>query len=402
MHFYRDLPAVSSFAEVTRTERHADVPRDWWIAIADVVGSTRAIAAGAYKDVNTVGVACIAAVINVDRAVELPFVFGGDGATFAVPDKLREAVVAALRAAQRLARDSFGLQLRVGLVQVSELAAHNLWVRLGKVRISPHVVQPVLAGRGWEEAERRVKAEHATGVLRVAPDDEPALGSFAGFECRWQSVPSFQGHKLSLLVAATAPGIADNLATYQRVLQQIEAIYGDVAQYHPLRVDALRMSFDPRKLSHESRVRTAGQSKLTRCRYLLRMLWMNLAGSYLFARNLDTAAVRWSRYRPELVENSDFRKFDGMLRMVIDSSDAQGAALTDFLEREYRNGALAYGTHRSREALITCIVDSYNGRHQHFIDGSEGGYAIAAQDLKQRLAAAFPSARNHIPAPLKS
>jgi hypothetical protein len=124
------------------------------------------------------------------------------------------------------------------------------------------------------------------------------------------------------------------------------------------------------------------------------MLWTNLAGSYLFARGIDTDAVRWSRYRPELVENSDFRKFDGMLRMVIDSSDAQFDALTMFLETEYRAGTLAYGTHQSREALITCIVDSYNGRHQHFVDGSDGGYAIAAQSLKQRLAAAFQHTLN--------
>lgn len=49
------------------------------MVIADVVGSTQAIEAGADRDVNTVGVACIAAVVNVDRSVDIPFVFGGDG-----------------------------------------------------------------------------------------------------------------------------------------------------------------------------------------------------------------------------------------------------------------------------------------------------------------------------------
>ena len=44
----------------------------------------------------------------------------------------------------------------------------------------------------------------------------------------------------------------------------------------------------------------------------------------------------------------------------------------------------------SREALITCLVESHAGRHLHFVDGSEGGYALAARQLKAQLAAARP------------
>jgi hypothetical protein len=44
--------------------------------------------------------------------------------------------------------------------------------------------------------------------------------------------------------------------------------------------------------------------------------------------------------------------------------------------------------HKSREALLTCIVQSYNGNHLHFVDGSDGGYALAARELKSRLSVA--------------
>ena len=104
-NFYRNLPLLTSFAEATKSALHADVPGDWWIVVADIIGSTEAIKTGAYKKVNTVGVACIAAVTNVDRNIDLPFVFGGDGATFAIPEVLRERVVIALRGSQRLARE---------------------------------------------------------------------------------------------------------------------------------------------------------------------------------------------------------------------------------------------------------------------------------------------------------
>lgn len=383
--FYRLLPALASFSDAAEGRQQADVPPDWWIVIADIAGSTRAIETGAYKDVNTVGVACIAAVVNVDRSLELPYIFGGDGATFAIPAKLRDAVLPALRAAQKLAREAFNLHLRVGLVPVGELAAQGYGVKLGKLRISPHVTQPVLYGRGWEEAERRLKSGAPAGVLQVNENDGPAEGSFEGFECRWQAVPSFNDHKLALLVAATGGDAQANLATFAEVLRQIELIYGDVAQYHPLRVDRMRLALRPRTLSQEWRVRTQGLSLLERLGYLANMVWLNLAGSVLFALDRDTESVRWSRYRDELVHNSDFRKFDGMLRMVIDGSDAQAAQLERWLEHEFRAGRLAYGMHKSGQALLTCIVHSYTGEHQHFVDGSEGGYALAARQLKGRL-----------------
>lgn len=388
-NFYRNLPSIPTFAEATEGRLHADVPCDWWIVIADVIGSTKAIEAGAYKNVNTVGVACIAAVVNVDRTIDLPFIFGGDGATFAVPNVLREPVIVALRAAQKLARESFGLDLRVGLIQVSELIKENYWVKLGKVRMSQYITQPVLSGRGWEEAERRVKAPNGLDIVRVNESEGEINGSFEGFECRWQNVPSFQDHKLSLLVTALSAEADVNFATYQRVLNTIQSIYGDVAQYHPLRETSMQLTFNPRQLRHEWRVRSAHLNIKKRIAYFLNLLFLNAAGRYIFSRKLDTKAVKWSQYKSDLVENSDFRKFDGMLRMVIDGKNTQAAALQSYLESEYRQGKLVYGMYKSREALLTCIVESYNGNHLHFVDGSDGGYALAAKELKQRISLAL-------------
>ena len=385
VNFYRDLPVLESFAQTIETARHAPVPDDWWIVVADVIGSTKAIEAGAYKKVNTVGVACIAAVVNVDRNVEMPFAFGGDGATFAIPERLRDGVIPALREAQRLSRESFELSLRVGLVQVSTMIDRGLAVRVAKIRMSPNVTQPTFSGRGWDEAERMVKDPEARDVLRVQEEDGPCEGSFEGFECRWQGVPSFRDHKLALLVAAVSDDADVNLASYRNVSDKIAQIYGDISSYHPLRADHMRLSFNPRQLAHEWRVRSSRLSVWGRIKYFARMILLNLAGAYLFARKMDTKAVRWSHYTDEMVENTDFRKFDGMLRMVIDGSEAQYRDLYEYLDGQHHDGRLVYGMHRSREALLTCIVFSYNGNHVHFVDGSDGGYAIAARGLKAQL-----------------
>jgi hypothetical protein len=74
-----------------------------------------------------------------------------------------------------------------------------------------------------------------------------------------------------------------------------------------------------------------------------------------------------------------------MLRMLIDGSEQQYAQLQLYLDRECRAGRLAWGASKSRKALVTCIVRSYSGNHMHFVDGSDGGYALAARELKERL-----------------
>jgi hypothetical protein len=72
--------------------------------------------------------------------------------------------------------------------------------------------------------------------------------------------------------------------------------------------------------------------------------------------------------------------------MVMDGSEAQANVLQAFLGEEYKQGKLVYGMHKSREALVTCIVQSYSSNHMHFVDGSDGGYALAARGLKAQLA----------------
>jgi hypothetical protein len=386
-HFYRDLKQLETFSEAVEAKLHQALPDDWWIVVADVADSTSAIAAGDYKKVNTVGVACIAAVINVDREINIPYVFGGDGATFAIPDCIVQEVIIALRGAQKLSRDSFGLDLRVGLMRVGKLAKEGLAVSLAKVRLSPHLSYASLSGSGWERAERLVKANVSSGVTMVHIDAGLAEANFEGFECRWQGIPSFNDHKLSLLIAASSDDVDANRKVYQQIFDEIQTIYGDVADYHPLRSRLMQLTLNPKLLSHEWRVRSRYLTMWSKLGYSAKIAFQNLAGKYLFSRNLDTETVQWSRYRAELVENTDFRKFDGMLRMVIDSSEAQTAALDAFLNEKYQSRQLVYGMHKSREALVTCLVQSYTGNHLHFVDGSDGGYAMAAKALKQKLAA---------------
>ena len=107
--FYDSLPVFDDFAEAVRAENYRPLPDDWVVGFSDVVGSTKAVAQGRYKAVNMVGAGVIAAVANALDRRPFPFVFGGDGASFAVSGADAPAAAGALAAMAAFASDEFQL-----------------------------------------------------------------------------------------------------------------------------------------------------------------------------------------------------------------------------------------------------------------------------------------------------
>ena len=106
--FYASVPVFRGFARLMDPALYIRLPDDWTVGIADVVQSTAAIAAKRYKAVNMAGAAVIASVTNALDQREFPFVFGGDGASFAVPPAdlalAREAMAATAALGARRSR----------------------------------------------------------------------------------------------------------------------------------------------------------------------------------------------------------------------------------------------------------------------------------------------------------
>src|SRR2546429_2914341 len=96
--FYGSIPVFRGFGSLMDPAMYSPLPDDWTVGVADIVESTRAIANQRYKAVNMAGAAVIAAVTNALEGREVSFVFGGDGASFAVGphdlDPAREALAA--------------------------------------------------------------------------------------------------------------------------------------------------------------------------------------------------------------------------------------------------------------------------------------------------------------------
>src|SRR6187431_3780221 len=111
--FYGSIPVFRGFGSLMDPAMYAPLPDDWTIGVADIVESTKAIANQRYKAVNMAGASVIAAVANALEGREFPFVFGGDGASFAVAPGDLEAARAALAATATWVGEDLDLSMRV-------------------------------------------------------------------------------------------------------------------------------------------------------------------------------------------------------------------------------------------------------------------------------------------------
>ena len=132
--FYADLPLLTEFGAAMQPERFAPLPRGWHVATCDVRNSTAAVQAGNYKHVNTVAAAAVTAVLNAAGRIDIPFIFEGDGSTFCVPPALLDDVRAALAKTRDMARDSFGLDLRVATVPAARVREAGFDILVARYR----------------------------------------------------------------------------------------------------------------------------------------------------------------------------------------------------------------------------------------------------------------------------
>src|SRR3954454_17118894 len=155
--FYSGIPVFRGFTSLMDPALYSPLPDDWSVGVADIVDSTKAIASQRYKAVNMAGAAVIAAVTNVLEGREFPFVFGGDGASFAVaPDDL-ELAREALAATATWVREDLDLRMRVALVPVSAIRAQGLDVRVARFGPSATLAYAISCGGGLAWADSAMK-----------------------------------------------------------------------------------------------------------------------------------------------------------------------------------------------------------------------------------------------------
>ena len=375
--FYGRIPVFRGFSSLMDPALYSALPDDWSIGVADIVESTKAIAEARYKAVNMAGASVIAAVANALEGREFPFVFGGDGASFAVsPDDLARTRDA-LAATAIWVEESLNLVMRVALVPVAAVRAQGFDVRVARFGPSPNLSYAMFSGGGLGWAETAMKRGEFA-VPAASPGTQPDL---TGLSCRFEEIPSVRGLILSVLVVP-ARG-ADPLAFRKLIEDVISLVERSPDAGRPVPPGGPPLRWPPAGADFEARAARGGSLLKRRAAVLTFTLF-----AYLIMRfGISVGGFVPKTYVRQVVENSDFRKYDDGLRMILDCTPELEAALTRRLTLAASAGVVRYGLHRQDAAMMTCFTPSaLRSDHVHFIDGARGGYASAATALKAMAA----------------
>jgi hypothetical protein len=300
-------------------------------------------------------------------------VFGGDGASFAVAPNDLDRARDALAATAAWVVEDLDLAMRVALIPVADVRKQNFDVRVARFAPSPNVSYAMFSGGGlgWAEAAMK-RGEFAVPV--AAPGSQPDL---SGLSCRFEEVPSARGLILSVLIV---PASGADASAFRGVIEDVIAMVERSPEAgRPVPSGGPDIKWPPAGIEYETRAARGG-SRLGR---RIRVLANTLVAYAVMRFNIKFGNFIPKNYIREVVENSDFRKYDDGLRMILDCTQELAHALEQRLAAAASAGVIRYGLHRQDAAMMTCFTPSLDRKdHVHFIDGARGGYASAATALK--------------------
>lgn len=371
--FFEDLPATTNFLELASGDHYVAMPDDWVVIVTDIVTSRHEIEKGKYKAVNMVGAAIIAAVKNIADGIVFPFVFGGDGATVAVPGDYEYEARAVSLGLQHWAKNEFDLDLRAGVMSVSDIRAVGRDVLVAKYAASDSVSYASFSGGGVSWLERQVKS----GEVFIEDNGSATPPNVDGLSCRWSNLQAVNGNIVSIVLE---PTLGRDPAEFGQIVRKVlHTIYQRTGNSGPVPESGPNVQFPPPGMGIEARASRAGKSIVRR---YLELFLENLVAWILFRTGWKIGKFDPGHYSRQAARNTDHQKFEDGLKMTIDCDDTTVTIVEDLLSRLKTEGKIRFGLKVQSEALVTCIVSSpLDDDHIHFVDGANGGYAAAASML---------------------
>ncbi len=351
------------------------IPDDWHIVVTDIQGSSESVEDGLSEIVNLTATGSIIAALNIaaKHVIDIPFFFGGDGATLLIPSVLLPEIMKALLLHKQNIQKEFDINLRVGSVSVSDVYQNNQDLKIAKAGINALHTIPIVLGNGLQYAEKLIKSNDT--VLDNSTSKKSDL-DLNGMECRWNKIspPENSNEVVSLLVNVLSE--SNQASVFQNILENTDKIYGPLINRNPISLPKLKLIFNYKKIKTELQ---AKNKKIGVINFL--KVWLTgLFGKYYYLPNAEG-----KRYLKELTQLSDILIIDGRINMVISGNEKQRQLLTEFLDDLEKNHQIIYGIYVSKTSIMSCYVRNRNAKHIHFVDGGGSGYTRASKVIKEKM-----------------
>lgn len=371
--FYTNLPVNElKLTQVFNLEHlFHKIPKDWHVIITDIKNSTAAVESGQNQTVNLVATGSIITVLNLAYKANfaVPFFFGGDGATFIVPEVIKDAAMKALLIFQKNTLDNFDLELRAGTVPVIDIFNNGFDLRICKYKSSESLSIPIALGDGLSYAEKVIKARDYSSS---SADDE--LIDLNGMECRWDKIdPPETNHEVVTLLAV-AEHESKQPEAFTKVIALLDEIYGTPEKRQPISVSKLKLK------TTFTRIELGLRARLKKVTFFKTLnTWLTYLLAYFYFET-----KKGKDYLKRLVTMSDTLVIDGRINTVITGTKEQRLLLEERLILLEKGGLITFGLCVSKESIMSCYVRDLQDDHIHFVDGADGGYTYAAGIIKQK------------------
>lgn len=360
---------------LSKTDLFQQIPDEWYIIVTDIKGSTASVEKGLSELVNLIATGSIIAALNIAKkhTIDIPFFFGGDGATMLIPPILLQETMQALVLHKENIQKEFDIHLRVGNISVSDVYKNNQELKIIKASINKLHTIPIVLGNGLHFAEKIIKSRDI--IIDKSKKQKTDL-DLEGMECRWNKIspPENSNEVVSLLISALSE--SKQAAIFQNILEKTDKIYGTLNNRNPISVSKLKLNFNYKRIKTELKV---SNNKFGIINFF--KIWISgLIGKYYYLPNKTGR-----KYLKELTQLSDILVIDGRINMVISGTVNQRQLLTEYLDELEKNELIIYGIHVSKKSIMSCYVRNRNAKHIHFVDGGSSGYTRAAMVLKEKI-----------------
>ncbi len=379
INFYSKLKSSNeSLIDLLANESSfSDIPNTWQVVVVDIENSTQAVADGKHHQINLAATGAIISVLNTIKRekqnIEIPYFFGGDGATFILPSLLLNKIIVVLENYSIHIKRNTSLTLRVGHISIINLTAQKSSLKIAKHQLTEQLRIPIVLGNGLKKAEDIIKN---TFVEKSFTDFKNDLLDLEGMECRWRQIDPTKTENKVICLLLDSVNETDQGAVYRDVLIQMDTIFGPFKNRQPIKSNKLKLNYSIANIWEEMKISLVNKNWI----YLLKNWFSTLIGAFYL--NLSDSG---KQYIKQIGQLSHTFMLDGMINTIFTAEQNTIDLFIDYLNQLERDKKIIYGIHVTHASVMSCYVLDRKTKHSHFVDGTEGGYTSAAKMFKMKL-----------------